>query len=158
MNGKLDSIATEFCSILTSGGMDLDSDTLDAVSITGQLALGRIRVGLLLFHFCSFWRRIRRPLLRWRLLGQNVGPLWGLPARPGSPSQAEAYYSFPRWPYRLLAMLQAHPYKQCNTRQAIAAEALEVPECKCEVTLYKLRQLCSNDFDLASKTGCCDQR
>ena len=64
VNGKLDVFASEFCSILTSGALDLDASTLDEVPVQGHFALARIRVGLLLFHFCSYWRRIRRPLLR----------------------------------------------------------------------------------------------
>ena len=86
VNGKLDVIASEFCSILTSGALDIDSDTLDKVPINGQLALGRLRIGLLLFHFCSFWRRIRQPLLKWRLF--ESGSELGGPGGPSSGASA----------------------------------------------------------------------
>ena len=59
----------------------------------------------------------------------------------------------PRWPYRLLGMLQTHPYKQCPARAAVAREALALTDAECEVTVYKLRQLCPCDFDTASKFG-----
>ena len=96
VNGQLDVFAGEFCNILTSGEMTLDSDTMDAVSISGHFALARIRVGLLLFHFCSFWRRIRRPLLRWPRLSERAemsGPQ-EIPARREAHQRSQKY-AFP---------------------------------------------------------------
>lgn len=64
VNCQLDAFAREFQRIPQKPEFSLDDATVDQMPFATFTDLNRLRVGLLLFHFCAFHRRIIVPLQR----------------------------------------------------------------------------------------------
>ena len=74
---SLDELAGKFAGILATDAFHMDADTRrELADCCPELSIDRLRIGLLVYHYCSFDRRIRVPLQRWT---------WGPPAPPPQP-------------------------------------------------------------------------
>ena len=63
INGQLVRFGKEFERALF-GSLELDAGTIDALPVARQRDISRLTVGLLLYHFTTFHRRVRVPLMR----------------------------------------------------------------------------------------------
>ena len=64
VNGQLDLFAREFHFVSSSMEFKIDDATMDELTLPTIVDLNRLKIGLLMFHYCSFHRRIRVPLMR----------------------------------------------------------------------------------------------
>ena len=61
---KLDEFAQEFFAIPSSPAFQVDTSTVEHLTAMQALHLTRLKVGLLLYHFATFDRRVRVPLTK----------------------------------------------------------------------------------------------